>query len=181
MGMMGVGKTTVGKLVADRLGWEHVDSDALVEAATGRSIPELFADGGEPIFRAEESRVLAEVLGAASSDGNGSMAREGVGSSGMVGLVVSVGGGAVLSDANRDVLGKSGEVVWLRADPSTLLARVGEGEGRPLLGDDPETALMSLCEERRSLYESVANRVIDVDALTTEEVVERVVDGRSRR
>ena len=97
VGMMGAGKTTVGRMLAGRLGWAHLDSDAQVEAATGRTVPELFADHGEAAFRAEESRVLAEAL------------------SGPDPVVVSAAGGVVLSAANRELLVRSGVVVWLRA------------------------------------------------------------------
>ncbi len=159
VGMMGVGKTTVGRLVADRLGWPYLDSDAQVMADTGRTVPEIFADEGEAAFRAEESRVLAEAV------------------SGTDYVVVSVAGGAVLSEANRALLVRSGSVVWLRADPATLAARVGSGVGRPLLGADPAAALAALDEERRPLYESVAALVVDVDTLTPEQVADRVVDG----
>ncbi len=159
VGMMGVGKSTVGRLVADRLGWPYLDSDAQVMADTGRTVPEIFADEGEAAFRAEESRVLAEAV------------------SGTDYVVVSVAGGAVLSEANRALLVRSGSVVWLRADPATLAARVGSGVGRPLLGADPAAALAALDEERRPLYESVAALVVDVDTLTPEQVADRVVDG----
>ncbi|MGO9028540.1 MAG: shikimate kinase [Acidimicrobiales bacterium] len=159
VGMMGVGKSTVGRLVAYRLGWRYLDSDAQVMADTGRTVPEIFAEAGEAAFRAEESRVLAEAV------------------SGTDHVVVSVAGGAVLSEANRALLVRSGSVVWLRADPATLAARVGSGVGRPLLGADPVAALAALDEERRPLYESVAALVVDVDTLTPEQVADRVVDG----
>ncbi len=159
VGMMGVGKSTVGRLVADRLGWRYLDSDAQVMADTGRTVPEIFAEAGEAAFRAEESRVLAEAV------------------SGTDHVVVSVAGGAVLSEANRTLLVRSGSVVWLRADPATLAARVGSGVGRPVLGADPAAAQAALDEERRPLYESVAALVVDVDTLTPEQVADRVVDG----
>jgi shikimate kinase len=160
--MMGVGKTTAGRLVAQRLGWRYLDSDAQVVAETGRTIPEIFADDGEAAFRAEETRVLTEAV------------------SGTDHVVVSVAGGAVLSAANRELLRQSGTVVWLRADPATLAARVGSGEGRPLLGDDPATSLAALYERRRPLYESVAHAVIDVEPLTPDQVADRVLEVLDR-
>jgi shikimate kinase len=162
VGMMGVGKTTVGQLVARRLGWGYLDSDAQVVADTGRTVPEIFADDGEAAFRAEETRVLTEAL------------------SGTDQVVVSVAGGAVLSEANRELLRRSGTVVWLRADPATLAARVGSGEGRPLLGDDPAGSLAALYEIRRPLYQSVADSVIDVDPLTPDQVADRVLEVLDR-
>ena len=145
VGMMGAGKTTVGRALADRLGWTHCDSDAQVVAETGRSVPELFAEQGEAAFRAEESRVLAEAL---SHPGP---------------AVVSAAGGVVLSPDNRALLARSGTVVWLRADPQLLIRRVGSGQGRPLLDPDPAVALAELYRVRRPLYESVAQITLDVD------------------
>jgi shikimate kinase len=157
VGMMGAGKSTVGRLLADRLGWRHFDSDAQVMAETGQSVPELFAERGEEAFRAEESRVLAEAL------------------SGVEPVVVSAAGGVVLSRPNRDLLMRSGVVVWLRADPALLARRVGKGEGRPLLDDDPATRLADLYDVRRPLYEKVAAVAVDVDRLTPRQVVERLL------
>ena len=79
--------------------------------------------------------------------------------------MVSAAGGVVLSAANRDLLARSGVVVWLRADPALLARRVGRGDGRPLLDDDPATRLVDLDEVRRPLYEAVADVVVDVDGL----------------
>lgn len=159
VGMMGAGKTTVGRLVADRLGWRYLDSDVQVMADTGRSIPAIFAEDGEAAFRAEEARVLVEAV------------------SGDERVVVSVAGGAVLSDANRSVITGSGTVVWLRAAPATLADRVGDGEGRPLLADDPAGALAALDAVRRPLYDLVSDVVVDVDGLTPGEVADRVMAG----
>jgi shikimate kinase len=157
VGMMGAGKTTVGSRLAHRLGWEYLDSDAEVMAATGRSVPELFAEQGEAAFRSEEARVLAEALG------------------GDTPVVVSAAGGVVLSSSNRDLMASSGVVVWLRADPAVLARRVGSGEGRPLLDGDPATALHRLDEVRRPLYRSLASVIVDVDDLAPDEVVDRVL------
>jgi shikimate kinase len=154
--MMGAGKTTVGRLLAAELGWPYADSDEAVEAATGRSVAELFEEGGEPSFRAAESAALSQAL---AGDGPG---------------VVSVAGGAVLDPANRALLRRSGTVVWLRARPQTLAARLGEGAGRPLLAAGPAAALARLDEVRRPLYAEVADAVVDVDGLDPEEVAAAV-------
>ena len=114
VGMMGAGKTTTGQLLADALGWRYRDSDADVEADTGLTVPELFARDGEAAFRRAEATVLAR----ACADPLPS--------------VVSVAGGAVLSAENRRLIAASGIVVWLRARPETLAARVGDGVGPPV-------------------------------------------------
>jgi shikimate kinase len=159
VGMMGAGKTTVGRLLAERLGWAYLDSDAQVARTTGRTVPEIFTEDGETAFRAEETKALTTAV------------------SGPDPMVVSVAGGAVLSEENRALLARSGVVVWLRARPETLAKRVGDGAGRPLLGGDPGTALTALYEVREPLYDSVASVVVDVDELSAEEVAERVLAG----
>jgi shikimate kinase len=157
VGMMGAGKTTVGRALAERLGYPYLDSDEQVERNTGRTVPEIFEADGEPAFRAEEKRALAEAV---TSDGP---------------VVVSVAGGAVLDPDNRRLLREVGTVVWLRAEVATLAARVGSGAGRPLLSDDPEEALRRLSAERRPLYEELADVVVDVDGITPPEAVERIL------
>lgn len=158
VGMMGSGKTTVGRLLAGRLGRRFFDSDEEVEHATGRTVPEIFASDGEAAFRAEERRALETAVASPAP------------------AVVAVAGGAVLDPRNRALLARAGTVVWLRADPATTLAgRVGDGAGRPLLGDDPPAALRRLAAERTPLYEDVADVVVDVDGAAPAAVVESVL------
>jgi len=157
IGMMGSGKTTVGRELAGRLGWAFLDSDAMVEASTGSTVAELFAERGEDGFRSQETRVLVEAMGATPP------------------AVVAAAGGAVLSGDNRALLTEGGIVVWLRADPATLAARLGSGAGRPLLGDEPAARLIELDAVRRPLYEEVADVVIDVDDLDPSRVVDRIL------
>lgn len=158
VGMMGAGKSTTGHLLARQLGWRYRDSDADVESSTGLTVPELFARDGEAAFRTAEARVLADACADPSPS------------------VVSVAGGAVLSADNRRLVAASGIVVWLRARPETLAARVGDGIGRPLLGDDPASALIHLAEVRAPLYAEVADVILDVDDLDPASVADRIID-----
>lgn len=172
VGMMGVGKTTVGRLLAARLGRPYVDSDEEVEAATGRTVRELFEEGGEQAFRPLESQALASAF----RDGRP--------------LVVGVAGGAVLDPGNRALIRRKGTVVWLRATPETLARRIARPSGttdgttdasghrtdhRPLLEHDPEGVLRRLATERRGLYEAVADAVVDVDDVEPAAAVDRVL------
>lgn len=161
IGMMGAGKTTVGRALAARLGWAYLDSDEQVQQRTGRTVPEIFATDGEAAFRAEEKAALTAAVGGDEP------------------VVVSVAGGAVLDPDNRRCLAEAGLVVWLRAAVATLAARVGRGEGRPLLGDDPAGALARLDEERRPVYAELAEVVIDVDDVTVNQAVDRIVEELS--
>jgi len=163
VGMMGAGKTTTGKLVAEKLGWDYLDSDVEVEKKTGLTVPALFARDGEVAFRDAE----AEVLRAACARTDP--------------VVVSVAGGAVLRPENRDLLRACGDVIWLRARPTTLAARVGDGVGRPLLDGDPGAALRALDAVRRPLYAEVADETIDVDDLTPDEVAARIIERDGAR
>jgi shikimate kinase len=157
VGMMAVGKTTTGRLCAQRLGWTFLDSDAQLLAETGRSAQEIFERDGDEALRTWETKVFHDALDAP------------------VPAVVAVAGGVVLSESNRALLVRSGVVVWLRASIETLSDRVGHGGARPRLGDDPERSLRELYETRHSLYASVASFVIDVDDLAPEEVVARLL------
>ena len=159
VGMMGAGKSAVGQALAAKLGWRVVDSDEVVQERAAMSVPELFAARGEDGFRDAESAAINSI---GAQDGP---------------IVVSVGGGAVLRERNRDALRRLGTVVWLRAKPATLAARVGTAEGRPVLGREPgalEVRMEKLVSERRQFYDEVADLVVDVDGLSPEEVASLV-------
>lgn len=168
IGMMATGKSTVGALLADALGRSLLDSDDHVEARTGRTVREIWRTDGEPAFRALE----AEALAAALDDTEPS--------------VIAAAGGVVLAEQNRRRLRAADvDVVWLRAAVETLLARVrASGDThRPLLDDDPAGMLERMAHDRTTLYEEVADHVVDVDSCTPEAVAARVlalVEGESR-
>ena len=164
--MMGSGKTTVGRLVAAKLGWAHLDSDEQVCARTGRTVREIFETDGEAAFRSEESKALADAATTTPPTQ----------------AVVSVAGGAVLDAQNRLLLDETGPVVWLQAPPDVLAGRVHAGvDHRPLLGDDPEAALERLDDQRRPLYTELADLVVDVSERNPSQVADEIVDWMAAR
>ena len=137
VGLMGVGKTTVGRRLARRLGWAHYDSDAEIETASGRTVAGYFRDHGEADFRAGERRVIARLLSEHPQ------------------MVLSTGGGAFVTEATRKLLLERAVVVWLKGDLDTLMERVSRSDmrTRPLLQvDDPRTVMRELMEARDPLY-----------------------------
>jgi shikimate kinase len=161
VGMMGAGKSATAKLVAAQLGWAKADTDEMVERVEGMTVAALFKCRGEEAFRDSESGAIKQVGQVPGP------------------VAVSVGGGAVLRAENRASMRALGTVVWLRARPRTLAARVGRGDGRPLLaaapGGGPAAVLEKIMAERAHLYEEVADVVIDVDDLSPAQVARLVV------
>ena len=155
IGFMGTGKTAVGEVVASRLGRPFLDTDALIEGLAGRSIPRIFAEDGEAAFR----RLEAQAVAAASARG---------------GSVIATGGGVVLSDENMNRLRQNGLIVALLADPQSILARVGGGGDRPLLGADPEGSVRRLLNERAPLYRA-ADLIVETSTLSVDAVADRVM------
>jgi shikimate kinase len=143
VGLMGAGKTSVGKVLARRLGKAFYDCDHEIERATGVKVPVIFDIEGEAGFRARESRTLEELVRRAD-------------------IVLATGGGAVLSAANRKLLAEHGTVVYLCAAADDLWARTRHDKNRPLLKtDDPLARLKELYDERDPLYRAVADIVVD--------------------
>lgn len=160
---MGAGKTTIGGLVAGRLRRPLSDSDADVQRRTGATIPELFSARGEPAFRAEERAALSAALASP------------------VPSVVAVAGGAVLDPEVRRRLRSAGAVVFLDVAPWRLAARVGRGEGRPLLDHDPSGTLQRLDAVRRPVYLSLADVVVEVGGRSPDAIAEQVVRAYAGR
>jgi shikimate kinase len=160
VGMMGAGKSTVGRELARRLGRRFVDSDEEIERAAGASVAEIFAAEGEASFRRRE--------------------REAVGSLRASGAVVALGGGAVAQPSLRRLLAGCGVMVYLRAAPETLLARVGDAEARPLLAglgaSERLERVRALLAEREPAYAEAA-LCVDTDGLAPVEVAERILAG----
>jgi shikimate kinase len=157
VGMMGTGKTSVGRRVAAALGWRFVDSDEQIEARTGRTVREIFEADGEAAFRVLERDALAAALADPAP------------------AVVAAAGGVVLDPANRDLLRDAGKVIWLTAEPEVLVSRVDTGDHRPLLAGDPLGTLRRLAAERQTLYRDVADEVVPVDEIDADAVAELIV------
>jgi shikimate kinase len=155
IGPMGSGKTTVGGLVAERLGAAVRDTDHDVEATAGRAISEIFVDDGEAAFRALERAAVAEAL--ATHDG-----------------VLALGGGAVLDPGTRELLAGH-DVVFLRVGLSDAVKRVGLGTSRPLLLGNVRGRIKALLDERTPIYESVATLVVETDGREPHEVAAEIV------
>ncbi|MBT2509107.1 shikimate kinase [Streptomyces sp. ISL-98] len=157
VGPMGVGKSTVGELLAERLGTEYRDSDADIVAAEGREISDIFVEEGEARFRELER----EAVKAALAEHTG---------------VLALGGGAVLDEGTRTAL--AGErVVYLSISVGEAIKRVGLNTARPLLAVNPRQQWKQLMEARRHLYTEVATAVVDTDDRTPEEVAQAVLDA----
>jgi shikimate kinase len=155
VGMMGVGKTTVGRLVAVEAGVAFVDLDEDVEADAAVSIPEIFDRSGEPEFRRLEAAAVTRVAGRH--------------------CVVATGGGVVTQPAATERMRGTGLVVWLDAPASVLAERVGDGWYRPMLaGDDPAAAMASIAADRAVAYAAAAHHRVDVSGRSPEAVAEEV-------
>jgi len=164
IGLRGTGKSTVGPLLAERLGLPFFDADAELEATAGRSIREIFAAEGEPPFRDLEEKLLVALLARGPA-------------------VIATGGGVVLREANRRRLSDSGRVVWLTADHATLWQRLQNdpagGRQRPNLAGGGMSEIEELARQREPLYRSVAHLTISVVGRSPEQVASDIVTACS--
>ncbi|WP_238999067.1 shikimate kinase [Azospira restricta] len=151
---MGAGKTTIGKVLARRLGWRFVDSDHEIEARTGVRIPTIFEIEGEEGFRRRETQVLRELTGLRN-------------------VVMATGGGAVIAEENRRLLRDHGLVVYLDVSPAQLYERTRHDRNRPLLQvADPLRRLQELLAAREPFYREVADIVVDGNRCNAQAVVQ---------
>jgi shikimate kinase len=151
---MGVGKTSVGRCLAERLGWEFVDTDVLIEQRRAMPITEIFARHGETVFRQTEHEVLAETAE-------------------MESVVVATGGGALLSDENRALFASDSLVVCLTARPEDIVARLSDNQTRPLLAtEDRLTRIQTLLADRQAQYDKIPVQIDttgrSIDEIATE-------------
>jgi len=166
-GYRGSGKTTVGRLVANRLGRRCIDLDDEIETHAGRSIREIFADSGEATFRDLETAALLRVAADSAA-------------------VISLGGGAILRHENRDVIAKTGIAVWLKIDADTVIQRLSgdatTAERRPsLTGLPPREEVESLLNKREPLYREVAVYEVDTAGQSVAAIVDEIVAATTIR
>jgi shikimate kinase len=157
LGMMGSGKTTVGRALSTATGWPYLDNDELVRRATGEPTPDVLGEEGEVALRAAESAALTEALTVATP------------------VIAAVAGGIVGDDADLARLREGGFVVYLRARIDTLVDRVGSGEGRPWLQPNPRQALEKLYAGREERYREAATCIVDVDDRAPARIAELIV------
>lgn len=159
VGLMGVGKSTVGRRLAQRMDLPFVDGDESIEAAARMTVSDIFSQLGEAEFRAGEARVMRRLL-----DGPP--------------IVLATGGGAVLNPGTRDLMKERATTVWLRAELPIVAARVQRRDTRPLLrGKDPLTALSAMAEVRYPIYAEVADVTVDVGSGAHAQAVEAILEA----
>ena len=158
VGLRGTGKSTVGRILAQRLDRRLFDSDTEIEERTGRTVREIFAEEGEPAFRKLEREVLLEALDLSPP------------------AVIAAAGGVVLDPLNRAALrDANAKVVWLSADPALLVVRTQAAGHRPLLDDDPARVLEEMALVRQPMYREVAHVIVSVDGRSPFEVADAVL------
>jgi shikimate kinase len=158
IGFMGAGKSAVGRALAAAAKMDFIDLDAVIEEKAGRSISEIFAREGEPVFRRIEAAITADAAGRENT-------------------VIACGGGVVLDQANIEALGCNAVIIYLSADPSVMLRRVlNSPEKRPLLQMiDPAAAMDGLLKHRKPLYEAAADLTVNTSDLDIDSVVQNIL------
>jgi shikimate kinase len=157
VGFMGSGKSSVGREIARRWGFRFIDTDTAIRQKFGKSIPDIFASIGEPLFRDEENQALQNLQNTDQA-------------------VIATGGGIVLQPRNHPLLRSLGVVVWLTASEEVIWERVSRNQNRPLLKTpDPRTTISTLMSTRYPLYRSLADIIVETSGLTHQEVADRAV------
>lgn len=163
IGMMGAGKTTIGRALAKKLGREFIDLDHAIVERCGVDIPTIFDIEGEEGFRKRENEVLQDVI--LNND-----------------IVLATGGGAVLRPDNRELMRQYGRVFYLRVEVDELYRRVAKDKNRPLLATpNPKERLAELLADRRLIYETAANYIIDSAGDSQSVVVEQIINLLAKR
>jgi shikimate kinase len=158
IGMMGSGKSTIGRLLSDATGWPYADNDELVLRAHGATPRTLLAERGEAAMRRAESEALASGVALPPP------------------AIIGVAAGAILDAADRERLRAGGIVVWLRGNADELAARAAGAEHRPWLDTDPGAWMTAALLEREPLYASVADHVVDTDEAAPDETAARLIE-----
>lgn len=157
VGPMGAGKSTIGRLLAAKLGYGFLDTDHVIEEKTGADIAWIFDVEGEEGFRAREHQVLQELSGEAH-------------------VVVATGGGIVIRSDNRSILAALDAVIYLRASVGQLIERTARDKKRPLLQvEDPKAKIISLLAERKPYYEEIADFIVDTDGHSPRATVQQIL------
>jgi 3-dehydroquinate synthase len=163
VGLMGAGKTTIGRVLARRLNMRFIDSDHEIETRTGASVPWIFEIEGEPSFRRREADVIRGLTAGS-------------------GIVLATGGGAVLNADSRALLAERGTVIYLRASINSILQRTAQDKNRPLLQTaDPRRKLEDLMAQREPLYREIADLVIDTGRPNVQSMVQTILDQLTAR
>ncbi|MEZ6047329.1 MAG: shikimate kinase [Planctomycetaceae bacterium] len=166
IGYRGCGKTSVARLLAEKLGWDWIDADVEIEKTAGKTIAEIFQDDGEPCFRDWEQKVIQQLLERSN-------------------LVLASGGGSVMNAETRQAMQQAGSVVWLKA-PATLLAARIEADAlsrsqRPsLTGKSIGDEVADVLKIREPVYEQAASLIIDTEQLSIDEVSQKIEQELAR-
>lgn len=161
IGYRATGKTTLARLLAERLGWQWIDADVEIERRAGKTIAEIFAQDGEPAFRELESQVIAELCAQAN-------------------IVIAAGGGAPLRPENRRAMKAGGKVVWLQASPQTIYQRMYSdpttSQRRPnLTARGGMEEIVELLAKREPIYRETADFAVDTEGKTPEQLVDEIL------